>query len=54
MRSAHRAVREIGVFDGVHVRRRQDGSAAALILGWPYGELLDFIPAYTAARGGLL
>ena len=52
--SAHRAVREIGVFGGVHVGRWQDGSGAALILGWRSGELLDFIPAYTAARGGLL
>ena len=52
--SAHRAVREIGVFNGVHVGRWQDGSGAALILGWRSGELLDFIPAYTAARGGLL
>ena len=52
--SAHRAVREIGVFDGVHVGRWQDGSGAALILGWRSGELLDFIPAYTATRGGLL
>lgn len=54
MTSAHRAVREIGVFDGIHVGRWQDGSGAALILGWRSGELLDFIPAYTAARGGLL
>jgi hypothetical protein len=23
-------------------------------LGWRPGELLDFIPAYTATRGGLL
>ncbi len=52
--SAHRAVRETGVFDGVHVGRWQDGSGAALILGWRSGELLDFIPAYTATRGGLL
>jgi hypothetical protein len=52
--SAHRAVREIGVFDGVHVGRWQDDSGAALILGWRSGELLDFIPAYTATRGGLL
>jgi hypothetical protein len=29
-------------------------SGAALILGWRSGELLDFIPAYTATRGGLL
>ena len=52
--SAHRAVRETGVFDGVHVGRWQDSSGAALILGWRSGELLDFIPAYTATRGGLL
>ena len=52
--SAHRAVRETGVFDGVHVGRWQDDSGAALILGWQSGELLDFIPAYTATRGGLL
>jgi hypothetical protein len=52
--STHRAVRETGVFDGVHVGRWQDDSGAALILGWRSGELLDFIPAYTAASGGLL
>ena len=47
--SAHRAVREIGVFDGVHVGRWQDGSGAALLLGWRSGELLDFIPAYACS-----
>ena len=52
--STHRAVRETGVFDGVHVGRWQDDSGAALILGWQSGELLDFIPAYTATSGGLL
>ena len=52
--SAHRAVRETGVFGGVHVGRWQDDSGAALILGWRSGELLDFIPAYAAASGGLL
>ena len=52
--SAHRAVRETGVFNGVHVGRWQDDSGAALILGWRSGELLDFIPAYTAVSGGLL
>jgi hypothetical protein len=52
--STHRAVRETGVFDGVHVGRWQDDSGAALILGWRSGELLDFIPAYTAISGGLL
>ena len=52
--SAHRAVRETGVFDGVHVGRWQDDSGAVLILGWRTGELLDFIPAYTATSGGLL
>ena len=52
--SAHRAVRETGVFNGVHVGRWQDDSGAALILGWRSGELLDFIPAYTATSGGLL
>ena len=44
---------------GVHDQCRAGGhsscpSGAALILGWWSGELLDFIPAYTAARGGLL
>jgi hypothetical protein len=52
--STHRAVRETGVFDGVHAGRWQDDSSAALILGWRSGELLDFIPAYTAISGGLL
>ena len=51
---AHRAVREIGVFGGVHVGRWQDDSGATLILGWRSGALLDFIPAYTATSGGLL
>jgi hypothetical protein len=51
---AHRAVREIGVFGGVHVGRWQDDSGATLVLGWRSGELLDFIPAYTASSGGLL
>jgi hypothetical protein len=42
-----------------HDQRRAGGhsscpSGAALILGWRSGELLDFIPAYTATRGGLL
>ena len=42
-----------------HDQRRAGGhgscpSGAALILGWRFGELLDFIPAYTATRGGLL
>ena len=54
MTSAHRAVRETGVFGGVHVGRWQDDSGAVLILGWRSGELLDFIPAYAAANGGLL
>jgi hypothetical protein len=52
--SAHRAVRETGVFDGVHAGRWQDDSGASLILGWRSGELLDFIPAYTATSGGRL
>ena len=52
--SAHRAVRETGVFGGVHVGRWQDDSGAALMLGWRSGELLDFIPAYAAASGSLL
>ena len=52
--SAHRAVRETGVFGSVHVGRWQDDSGAVLILGWRSGELLDFIPAYAAANGGLL
>ena len=52
--SAHRAIRQTGIFDGVHVERWQDDSGAALILGWQSGELLDFAPAYTAASGGLL
>ncbi len=51
---AHRAAREIGVFGGVHVGRWQDDSGATLILGWRSGELLDFLPAYTATSGGLL
>jgi hypothetical protein len=41
---AHRAVREIGVFGGLHVGRWQDDSGAALILGWRSGELLDSSP----------
>jgi hypothetical protein len=45
---AHRAVRQIGVFGGVHVGRWQDDSGATLILGRRSGELLDFIPVYTA------
>ena len=52
--SAHRAIRETGIFGGVRVGRWQDDSGAALILGWQSGELLDFAPAYTAASGGLL
>jgi hypothetical protein len=52
--SAHRAVRETGIFDGVHVGRWQDDSGAALILGWCSGELIDFVPAYAATSGGLL
>ena len=51
---AHRAAGETGVFDGVHVGRWEDDSGAALVLGWRSGELLDFIPAYTACSGGLL
>ena len=51
---AHRAAGETGVFDGVHVGRWEDDSGAALVLGWRSGELLDFIPAYTAGSGGLL
>jgi hypothetical protein len=51
---AHRAADETGVFDGVHVGRWEDDSGAALVLGWRSGELLDFIPAYTAGSGGLL
>src|SRR5689334_7909231 len=39
--SAHRAVREIGIFDGVHMGRWQDDSGAALIVGWRSAELLD-------------
>ncbi len=42
------------MFNGVRVGRWQDDSGAALILGWRSGELLDFIPAYTATSGGLL
>ena len=52
--SAHRAIRETGIFGGVRVGRWQDDSGAALILGWQYGQLLDFVPAYAAAGGGLL
>ena len=52
--SAHRAICETGIVDGVRVGRWQDDSGAALILGWQSGELLDFAPAYTAASGGLL
>jgi hypothetical protein len=52
--AAHRSTRQIGVYDGVYVARWQDDSGAALILGWRSGELLDLIPAYTAASGGLL
>ena len=51
---AHQAVRETGVFDGVHAGRWEDDSGAALVLGWRSGELVDFIPAYTAGSGGLL
>ena len=51
---AHRAAGETGVFDGVQVGRWEDDSGAALVLGWRSGELLDFIPAYTAGSGGLL
>ena len=51
---AYRAVRETGVFGGVHVGRWQDDSGAVLILGWLCGELVDFVPAYAAASGGLL
>jgi hypothetical protein len=51
---AHRAAGQTGVFDGVHVGRWEDDSGAALVLGWRSGELLDFIPAYTAGSGGLL
>ena len=43
------------MFDGGHIGRRwQDDSGTALILGWRFGELLDFIPAYTATNGGLI
>ena len=42
------------MFDGGHVGRWQDDSGTALILDWRSGELLDFIPAYTATNGGLL
>ena len=42
------------MYGGVHIGRWQDDSGAALILGWQSGELLDFIPAYTATSGGLL
>ena len=52
--SAHRAIGETGVFGGIRVGRWQDDSGAALILGWQYGELLDFAPVYTTASGGLL
>ncbi len=52
--SAHRAARETGVFDGVHVGRWKDDSGAVLVLGWRPGELLDFISAYAAASSGLL
>ena len=52
--SAYRAVRETGVYGGVHVGRWQDASGAVLILGWCAGELVDFVPAYAAASGGLL
>ena len=52
--AAHRSARQIGAYNGVHVARWQDDSGAALILGWRSGELLDLIPAYTAASGGLL
>jgi hypothetical protein len=52
--SAHRAVRETGVFDGVQVGRWHDDSGTALILGWRSGELLDLLPAYTGTSGGLL
>lgn len=51
---AYRAARETGVFGGVHVGRWQDDSGAVLILGWRSGELVDFVPAYAAASGGLL
>jgi hypothetical protein len=51
---AYQAVREAGVFGGVHVGRWQDDSGAVLILGWRCGELVDFVPAYAAASGGLL
>jgi hypothetical protein len=52
--SAYRTVRETGVFAGVHVGRWQDASGAVLILGWRSSELVDFVPAYAAASGGLL
>src|SRR6476660_5522987 len=39
---AHQAVRETGVFDGVHAGRWEDDSGAALVLGWRSGELVDF------------
>ena len=42
--SAHRAVRETGVFDGVRVGRWQDDSGAVLILGWRSGELAGLHP----------
>ena len=51
---AWRTVRETGVYAGVHVGRWQDDSGAVLILGWRSGELVDFVPAYAAASGGLL
>ena len=51
---AWRTVRETGVYGGVHVGRWQDASGAVLILGWRSGELVDFVPAYAAASGGLL
>jgi hypothetical protein len=51
---AHRAAGQTGVFDGVQVGRWEDDSGAALVLGWRSGELVDFIPAYTAGSGGLL
>jgi hypothetical protein len=54
IKTVYRSVREVGVYDGIHVGRWQDDSGAVLILGWRSGEHLDLIPAYAATRGGLL
>ena len=45
---ADQAAQQEEVIGGVRVHRWEDGSGAAIVLGWRGGELISFMPAFAA------